>query len=113
MCATPKIESPATVSSAGSAGRRSRAWTKPIRSRVKIPPPPCWGTYGGMWMRAISTAAVIEVMPKMQKASSKWRVASSGAERAGPSMRVRLLAADCSETALGRSRIGTVLAATA
>src|SRR3990172_11926557 len=64
-------------------------------------------------MRAIRNAAVSEATPKMQNDHSKRRVAKSGAASAGPSTRVRLLAADCSETALGRSRGGTAFAATA
>ena len=50
---------------------------------------------------------------KVRNDHSKWPFATNGVAATGPTTRVRLLAADCSETALGMSASGTALAASA
>jgi hypothetical protein len=110
---TPNSESAATIESAGSAGRRSRACTNPTASRARIPPSSGSASYGVTRIRPVSTAAQSAAIVKVRNDHSKWPCATNGAAATGPTTRVRLLAADWSETALGMSGSGTALAASA
>jgi hypothetical protein len=64
-------------------------------------------------MRAISTAATRFAIVKPRNAHSKWPFTTSGVAATGPTTRVRLLAADCSDTGARHVGVGTALAASA
>src|SRR5262249_54097621 len=64
-------------------------------------------------MIAISAAETIAETVKHVNAHSKWWFATNGAAATGPTTRVRLFAADWSDTALGMSAAGTALDASA
>jgi len=77
--------------------------------------PPSSGSisYGATCIIAISTAETSAAIVKQVNAHSKWWFATNGAAATGPTTRVRLFAADWSDTALGMSAAGTAFEASA
>jgi hypothetical protein len=101
------------VTSALTAGGRSRAWRSPSRYRRHIPASSFVSSLDVRWMGRSSSATAACEHAYTTKAQPVPQIARIGAASAGPAMRQRLLPADAIDTAPMSASRGTVLATAA